>query len=137
MKSIHTFVHRFNNPDFGILLIRLAFGLVFINAGWMKITSMDTTIQSFGTLGFSPFLAYFVAWAELIGGVAFIVGIFSRYAGIILTIIMVVAVKILFVKGFSLAHGGYEFPLVAMLGSLAIVTFGSGAYSLARMLKRR
>ena len=137
IKKLHTLVHRFNNPDFGILLIRIALGVVFIDAGWAKIGAMEEVIKGFATLGFAPFLAYFVAWAEFIGGIFFVVGIFSRYAGIVLTVIMAVAVKVLFAKGFSLAGGGYEFALVLMLGSMAMVAFGSGAYSLARKLKNR
>lgn len=137
MNSLHALMHRLHNPDLGILFIRLALGVVFINAGWMKISDMEMVVGFFGQLGFSAGLAYFVSYAELIGGIAFILGIFTRYAGVFLAIIMLVAIKVLFPSGFSLANNGYEYPFVLMLASMALVTFGSGAYSLAGLLKRQ
>jgi putative oxidoreductase len=131
MKTTASINHYLHNPDLGILFLRLALGPVFIYSGWLKITSMESAIHFFGLLGFSPFLAYFVAWSEFLGGIAYIFGLFSRYAGILLAIIMMVATKVLFGNGYSLATNGYEFALVLMLGSLAIATLGSGAYSLS------
>jgi putative oxidoreductase len=135
MKNIHALMHHLHNPDLGILFLRLALGPVFIYSGWFKIASMETAIGFFKALGFAPFLAYFVAWSEFLGGIAFILGIFSRYAGILLAIIMAVAIKVLFHNGFSLANSGYEFALVLMLGSLAMVTLGSGKYSLKHIFR--
>ncbi len=138
MLSIHALVHRLHNVDLASLFIRLAIGIVFFQHGWTKLQSMEGTVAFFGTLGFAPFLAYFVAWLEVAGGIAFIAGIFSRYFGILLAITMAVAVfKVHLANGFSVGSGGYEFALVLMLGSLAIVCLGSGRYSLAGLLKGR
>ena len=50
---------------------------------------------------------------------------------------MVVAVvKVHLANGFNVATGGYEFALTLLLGSLALIFLGSGAYSLAGVLKR-
>ena len=136
MNNIHALVHRLHNPDAGILLLRIALGVVFIFHGWMKISGMEGAIGFFASLGFPAFLAYFVAWSEVIGGLAFLAGIFVRYVGLILAIIVTVAIfKVRFVNGFSAANGGYEYEFVLLLGSLAMATFGAGAYSLAKYLK--
>lgn len=136
LSNIHALVHRLHNPDAGILLIRIAVGLIFLLHGWSKLEGMDNLVAWFATLGFPGFLAYFVAWSEVLGGLALIVGIFVRYVGILLGIIMAVAIiKVHLGKGYSVATGGYEFALVLMLGAFAITTFGAGAYSLARYLK--
>jgi putative oxidoreductase len=136
LSNIHALVHRLHNPDAGILLIRIAVGLIFLLHGWSKLQGMDNVVAWFATLGFPAFLAYFVAWSEVLGGLALLVGIFVRYVGILLGIIMVVAIiKVHIDKGYSVATGGYEFALVLMLGAFAITTFGAGAYSLARYLK--
>ena len=135
MKSIHDLIHHFHDPDLGILLVRLALAPVFIYSGLFKLGSMTDTIRFFHLLGFSPFLAYFVAWSEFLGGLAFLLGIFSRYAGILLDIIMIVAVKVTFGHGYSLATGGYQFGLALLFLSLAMVTFGSGKYSLAYLIR--
>src|SRR3989344_1804982 len=134
---MHDFMHRFHNPDLGILLLRVALGVVFVYHGCGKVGNMEQTIGFFGSLGFAPWLAYFTAWAETIGGMALIVGIFSRYAGAVLAAVMGVAVvHVHWQNGFSVGQGGYEFALVLLLGSLAVITFGSGRYSLAGWLRK-
>ncbi|MCE9548866.1 DoxX family protein [Candidatus Nomurabacteria bacterium] len=133
---IHSMLHRLHNTDLGILLIRIAIGVVFINAGWLKVSSMEQVVTGFGSIGIPAFLAYFVAYAEFLGGILFVLGLFVRYVGVITSVIMLVALfKVHFVNGFSLANGGYEYVLVLLLGSLAMVTLGAGSYSLAHYLK--
>lgn len=136
MHNVHALIHRLHNPDAGILFIRIAVGLIFLLHGWAKLQGMEGVIGFFASLGFPAFLAYFVAWSEVIGGLALIVGIFVRYVGILLGIIMAVAIiKVHIGNGYSVANNGYELALILMLGSFAITTFGAGAYSLARYLK--
>ncbi len=137
MNKLHSLIHRLHNPDLGILFVRIALGLVFISAGWMKITSIQETVGFFGMISLPAWTAYFVAYAEFIGGILFVLGLFTRYAAIVMAVIMLVAVKILFAKGFSMANGGYEYPLVLMLCSIALVTLGSGHYSVAHLIKRK
>ena len=137
-KIMSDFMHRFHNQDFGILLLRVGLGVVFLYHGWTKVGAMEQTIGFFGTLGFAPWLAYLVAWAETVGGIALIVGIFSRYTGVVLGVISLVAlVKVHLPNGFAISGGGYEFILLLLLGSLAIITMGSGKYSLAGWLRHR
>lgn len=138
MNSIHEALHRMHNPDLGILLLRVALGLVFINAGWLKITNMEMVVTGFSMIGVPAFLTYVVSYGELIAGILFILGIFVRYAGILIAMIMTVALfKVHFLNGFSLQTNGYEYVLVLLLGSIAMVTFGAGRYSLARILRDR
>src|SRR3990167_6939903 len=102
MKSIHTMIHRLHNSDLWILFVRIALGVVFINAGWLKLGAMDMVIAGFGAVGIPAVLAYVVAYAELLSGLVLILGIFVRYAGIVLATIMLVAiVKVHFVNGFG------------------------------------
>lgn len=136
-RKIHELIHRLHNPDASALLLRLGLGAVFINSGWMKVTNMSMVVGGFDSMGIPAFLAYFVSYAELIGGLLLIIGIFVRYAGIVLAVIMLVACKILFAKGFSLANGGYEYTFMLTLASAAIVTLGAGKYSLADLLKKK
>ncbi len=133
---IHSVVHRLHNPDIAILLLRVALGLVFVFHGYQKIGSMEQTIGFFASLGIPAFLTYATAWVEFVGGLLFIGGLFVRYAGVALTVVMTVALFLVhFEKGFSLTNGGYEYALTLLLGSLALVFSGSGKYSLAAVLK--
>jgi putative oxidoreductase len=138
MNKIHELIHRLNNPNMGILFIRLALAAVFINAGWFKVSNLEMVVGGFGEAGIPAFLAYVVSYGEFIGGIALLLGIFARYFGILLSIIMAVAIaKVHFVNGFNLQNGGYEYVLVLLLGAMAMVTFGSGKYSVAGWLKNR
>lgn len=136
MVNLQTLGQRLHNPHLGLLLTRVALALVFIHAGWLKVTGMDMVITGFASMGFPAFLAYFVSYAELIGGVALLFGLGVRYVGIVLAVIMLVAVKILFGNGFGLMSGGYEYPLVLMLLLVAVVTTGPGKYSVEQVLKK-
>lgn len=130
-------LNRLHNPDLGILFVRLAVGIVFIYAGWMKVSNMPQVLEGFASIGIPAFLTYIVAYSEFIGGILMILGLFTRYAGAILAIIMVVAIwKVHLVNGFSLAVNGYEYVLVLLLLSLAMVTFGAGKYSAAHLLRK-
>ena len=129
---IHSVMHRLHNPDLGILLLRVALGVVFVFHGWQKIGSMEQTIGFFGSIGIPVFLTYVAAYTEFLGGLLLIIGLFVRYAGVLLAITMTVAVFLVhFKNGFSLANGGYEYALALLLGSLALVFTGSGKYSVA------
>ncbi len=144
MQKIHALIHRLHNPDFGILLVRIVLGLAFMHAGWFKITHVDMIVGGFAMMGIPAVLAYFVTYAEFVCGLLMIIGIFVRYAGIVLASIMVVAIaKVHFPNGYGMMNGvlegkggGYEYVLALLLLSVAMVTFGAGAYSLARVLKK-
>jgi|GEM_PF-2372032 len=41
-------MHRLQNADLGLLFVRVAVGIVFMNAGWMKLTSMAMVVTGLG-----------------------------------------------------------------------------------------
>lgn len=132
MKSLNSMMESLHNSSLAALFIRIAVGVIFINAGWIKVNNMDMVLEAFGSMGIPAFLAYFVAYAEFIGGIALVIGLFTRYIGVIFAIIMVVAIwKVHFVNGFSLQNGGYEYNFVLLLSSLALVTLGGGKYGIS------
>lgn len=124
-------LEKLTNPNVSSLLIRIALGLVFINAGWNKINNIESVIGFFGQLGFNEFLAYCVAYTEFIGGILVLLGGLTRIAGGLLAVIMLVAS--IFVhgsKGYSQANGGFEYTLTLFLVLVALITLGAGKYSL-------
>jgi uncharacterized membrane protein YphA (DoxX/SURF4 family) len=82
-----------------------------------------------------------VAWGELLGGLAMLLGCLTRLAAIGLIIIQVGAIAtITFQRGFSFAAGGgYEYNLALVGMCLALLITGAGLLSVDRQwsLRRR
>lgn len=128
--------NSWNNVDLGLFLVRLALGIVFIAHGWQKLQNTTGVIGFFGSLGFSPMMAYIVIIVELLGGLFILLGFFVRPVGILLAVVMATAISSVHLKNGLLAQGGYEFPLTLLLISLAVSAAGAGRYSLPRFIKK-
>ncbi len=115
--------------DTGMFLIRLALGLVFIAQGWNKIQMMDGTVSFFASLGIASFFAYLVSWIELLGGIAMILGVWTKWAGILLACVM--AGAIWYVTGGMgfMAAGGYAYNLTLLLAALGVAFAGPGGFT--------
>lgn len=117
----------------GMFLIRLGLGLVFLIYGWNKLSHIQDTIGFFASVGFPAFAAYLVSLVEFIGGLAMLTGVYTKWAGFAIAIIMVGAVYTMRMKGFS---GGYDFPLVLLLTSLGIAFTGPGTATIHSLAKK-
>lgn len=128
MKKIVNQTSRFfYQRSLGLLLIRLALGLLFFTHGLMKVEELSMVSAMFAHLGFFPWVGFFIAWLELIGGLALILGIATRVFAALFGIEMLVATVIV---GF--AHGiGIEFVL--SITSFGLALLGSGKFSVMRM----
>jgi uncharacterized membrane protein YphA (DoxX/SURF4 family) len=81
---------------------------------------------------------YAVAWGELLGGIALLLGLLTRVAALGLIIIQVGAIwTVTGMKGFSLAQGGgYEYNLALIAMCLALVVVGGGTLAVDRFFRR-
>lgn len=124
-----------NSTDYGALLLRVSLGLIMIAHGaYLKLIvfGLPGTAQFFTSIGLPGPLAYLVVIAETFGGIALILGIYTRYVALALIPIALGATWVHLGNGwvFSNEGGGWEFPLflVAMLVVQSLI--GSGAYSI-------
>lgn len=127
----HPMVRKCCNKDLGRLIIRLGVGLIFIYHGWGKVEHMQNAIGFFNTLGLAAFFAYLVAFVELVGGVALVLGVFTGLAGSLLAIDMLFAIiffKWAMVK--QMGFGAMEFEFVLLVASLGLGMLGAGKYAL-------
>lgn len=118
-----------SHKSLGLLLLRLGVGIVFIMEGWMKLGNMSGTVAFFAKLGFGSFLAYFVAWAELVGGILVVLGMLTGISGIVFAIILVVAV---YSTHRPLDKATLEIAL--FFSSLALAFTGAGKYSVHKLM---
>lgn len=116
------------NHDLGLLLLRLAVGVIFIVHGWSKFADMTGTIQFFDQLNLGPLLAYLVAAVELLGGIALVIGIYTDLAALLLAIVMVVALVYVKMATLKLGFFGYEVDLILLAANLAIIFVGPGRH---------
>jgi putative oxidoreductase len=121
MNSLARFFYQ---RDLGLLLLRVATGLIFLLHGWMKVNNLMGTGLMFAHMGFPIWVGYFIAWLELVGGLALILGVATRVFGVLFGIEMLVAT---FLAGFSRGLG-IEFYLAMV--SFAIALMGSGRFSI-------
>ncbi|NTX99709.1 DoxX family protein [Deinococcus sp. JMULE3] len=118
------------NPDLALLLLRLATGLVFVMHGAQKFFTytLPGTTQAFTQMGVPVpgISAPVVATVELLGGLLLILGVYSRAAGVLLAVNMLVAIALVHLKAGFFNPGGLEFPLVLLAASLAVAFAGPG-----------
>src|SRR5688572_20288769 len=123
--------------DLALLICRLANGIIFMGHGAQKVfgafggKGLAATVEGMGTLG------YFVAIGEFFGGLALVVGLFSRFSAFWLIVIMLGAVVQVHGKnGFFLQNQGFEYNL-ALIGLSAVTLLaGPGRYALAHLIRR-
>jgi putative oxidoreductase len=115
--------------------LRLTLGVLFLAHAGLKLFVITPagTAQFFGSLGLPPALAYATILAEAVGGIALIVGVYSRVVALALVPILLGA--IFTVHGpagffFTNPNGGWEFLALWIVGLVAVALIGDGAYAL-------
>ena len=136
------------NDSVGLTILRLLLGIVFLAHGSQKMLGL------FGGSGFSatmrmfengqhipPVFAFLAIAAEFFGGIGLILGLLSRVAAFGIFVNMVVAIKTVHIhNGFFMnwsgkqAGEGYEYHLLVLGITAAIMIMGAGAFSLDRLI---
>jgi len=143
-KLIHT------TDDSALTIVRLVLGVIFFAHGAQKTFGWFGGYGFSGTMGFftqgmhipAP-LAFLAICAEFLGGIGLLVGLLGRVAAFGIFCNMLVAVVMVhrhfgfFVNWFGNQKGeGYEYHLLAMAITLAIMIKGSGSFSIDRALSK-
>ena len=110
-----------------LLVMRLTVGAIFTVHGYHKVFGgLHHHVQFVQSLGLPGWSAYLSAFAEFIGGLLILIGLFTRIAALAICIDMCVAIaKVHFQHGLT-GNGGYEFPLCLATLAFALICFGGG-----------
>ena len=122
--------------------LRLAAGVVFVHAGYGKfqrgIDGFGEWLRGFG-YPLPQLSARLVASLELVGGLALILGLFTHWVAIPLTLTMLVAtytnaVKLRLPFAGNESAQGYELDLLLIAMLVALILGGSGPLSLDALI---
>jgi len=130
-------MNRQRQIDLGIALLRISLGVMLIAHSIVLklfVYSLPGTAQFFQSIGLPGPLAYVVFAVEAIAGIALVLGIGTRVAAAAVVPVLVGALWVHAGNGwvFSVANGGWEYPLYLTVLAIAQIVLGEGAYALSR-----
>lgn len=124
---------------YATLLLRVALGLFFLAHGLTKVLvfTIPGTVKFFNSIGYPSFVAYLVLIAELGGGLALIIGLWTRWIALVLFIEMLGVILYHWPNGwvFTSKGGGWEYPVMWAVALLVLALLGDGPYALSDRIK--
>jgi putative oxidoreductase len=137
------------NPDATPAILRLTLGAVFFvhgaqkMLGWWGGRGFSATMSGFEHTGIPAVFAFLAIVAEFFGAIGLILGLLGRVAAFGLACVMVVSIaKVHAVNGLFMNWGGqqkgegFEYHVLVLAITVAIMIAGSGAWSVDRVLSR-
>lgn len=126
-----------SNSDLAAAILRAALGVLFLAHAALKIFVFTPagTAGFFQSLGFPGPLAYLVIAAELLGGIALMLGVRTRWVSLALVPILLGSIYAPHgAAGFFFSNegGGWEFPAFWTVTLVVQALLGDGAFALGR-----
>ena len=122
--------------EYGLLLLRIVVGVIFVGHGAQKLfgrfggSGLEGTAQFFASIGYRRprLMAVVAGLAEFGGGLLLIAGLLTPLASLLIATVMLNAiVTVVFPKGFL---GGYELEFMLLTVVVALAATGPGRISL-------
>jgi|SRR3989344_8878168 len=115
--------------DYGLLALRIALGIIFLYHGYPKIKNPKMMAQTFGNT-----FPLVLGLVEFVAGILILFGLYTQFAAIAFIIIMLGALYYKITKWkisfFAQNTTGWEFDLLILAASIALLSLGAGAYSI-------
>jgi putative oxidoreductase len=127
--------------DLGLAVLRVVAGAIFVAHGAQKLFTFGLAgvTGAFAGMGIpmAGVVAPLVALLEFFGGLALVVGLLTRLAGLGLALNMLGAVVIVHLGAGLFLPNGYEFALSLLGASTLLALTGAGTYSVDALIARR
>ncbi|GAA0321296.1 DoxX family protein [Bacillus carboniphilus] len=124
--------------EVSLLIIRVVLGITFLVHGIAKLQmGLGNVAGWFESIGIMSFLGYVVAYIELLGGIALIIGIGTRIVSALIAFVMIGAI---FTSKLSIGFigaeaAGYELDVALLAMAAVLVISGSKLLSLDQKLQ--
>ena len=119
-----------------VFVMRLSLGFIMVVHGYHKVFGgLQHHAQFVASLGLPAWLGYVSSFAEFLGGLLVLAGLFTRAAAFAICIDLSVAIwKIHWHNGLT-GNGGVELPLAVATLAFALIFFGAGPISFDHVLR--
>ncbi len=128
---------QLTNTNYGALITRLSLGGILLSHGLLKVLvfTIPGTVGYFASLGLPAIAAYLTIFAEIAGGTAILLGLYSRLASLFSIPLLLGALWAHAGNGwvFSSEGGGWEFPLLLVLLASTVAIQGSGPFAMRKL----
>lgn len=119
---------------YAALILRVALGIMFLaHSLYLKVFvfTMPGTVGFFESLGLPGVVAYLTVIAEIVGGVALILGIQTRLVAVALLPVLLGATWVHAGNGwlFTAEGGGWEYPVFLIAAAVVQALLGDGAHA--------
>ena len=127
--------------SWGITVLRVVVGVVFLMHGGQKLFiygfhNVGGFMQQLG-IPLPQVAGVVVTLVEFFGGLALLLGLFTRWAAVLIACDMFVAVTVVHLRGGFFLPKGFEYALTLLAASIALALTGPGAAALDTLLGRR
>ena len=113
------------------LVIRLALAVIFIYHGFGKVFGAGGFGTAWNPHGMPAVVQVLVAWGELLSGVAMLLGLFTRLAGVVIIVVMAGAIVLVHGQnGFDIMNMGFEYNFALIAMALSVILSGPGALAI-------
>ena len=130
-----------SKPDyinFGLLFYRLALGISMFYHGYLKYVSGEQGLYKVGSMlsalgvpsGFEVILGTIASYAEMVGGILLIIGLFTRIG----TLLVVGTLAVATILNLNGNFFSWDYPSQMGFGAIMLFFAGAGRYSLDKAL---
>lgn len=135
-----------SNAGLAGLILRAPIGLILAAHGAQKLFAwfggygLDGTGQWMESIGLTPgyLMAVLAGSAEFFGGLALLLGLFTRPAAVVVAFAMLIAIFSVHIgNGLFLANNGYEYGLTLFVVMAAIAVQGGGRFSIDNLIFKK
>ncbi|MEH7545234.1 MULTISPECIES: DoxX family protein [Bacillaceae] len=127
--------------EIGALILRVTLGVLFLIHGVVKFQGgIENIVGWFDSIGLPGFMAYGVASLEIIGGIAIIIGLATRFFAALFALLMIGATLKVKLSVGLLGNGqmaGYELDLAFLAIAFFLAINGSKLLSVSSMIFKK